>query len=333
MIRFGIIGTNWITERFILAAREADGFELTAVYSRSQETADAFAAKHDIAHTFTDLDKMASSSELDAVYIASPNSLHAAHAVLCMSHGKHVLCEKPAASNTRELQLMIDAAAEHQVVFMEAMKSTLLPSFQSVMENLPAIGKVRRYFASYCQYSSRYDAYKAGQVLNAFNPAYSNGALMDLGVYCIYPLVVLFGQPIAMKANGWLLDSGVDGQGSLIAQYPDMEAVIMYSKISNSAIPSEIQGEDGSIIIDSISDPQKIEIRYRDGRVEDISRPADRPTMYYETQVFIDMIRTAKKESPINSHANSLIVMGILDEARKQQKLVYPADTITNHLQ
>lgn len=325
-IRFGIIGTNWITERFIQAAREAEGFELTAVYSRTQAKADAFAANHGITHTFTDLEAMACSGELDAVYIASPNSFHANHAVLCMSHGKHVLCEKPAASNSTELQLMIDAANQYNVVFMEALKSTFLPSFQSVLEHLPEIGKVRRYFANYCQYSSRYDAYKSGEVLNAFNPIYSNGALMDLGVYCIYPLVVLFGQPNGIQATGMLLESGVDGQGSLLARYDDMEAVVMYSKISNSALPSEIQGEEGSIIIDSINDPQKIEIRYRDGRIHDISRPADRETMYYEARVFIDLVRNGDQQSSINSHANSMIVMGILDEARKQQGLVYPAD-------
>ncbi|MFC5650011.1 Gfo/Idh/MocA family protein [Paenibacillus solisilvae] len=325
-IRFGIIGTNWITERFIQAAREAEGFELTAVYSRTQEKADDFAAKHGIAHTFIDLEEMARSGELDAVYIASPNSYHAKHAVLCMSHGKHVLCEKPAASNTAELKQMIEAASQHNVVFMEALKSTLLPSFQSITEHLPEIGKVRRYFANYCQYSSRYDAYKAGQVLNAFNPIYSNGALMDLGVYCIYPLIVLFGEPKEIRATGMLLESGVDGQGSLVARYEEMEAVVMYSKISQSSIPSEIQGEAGSIVIDSISDPQKIEIQYRDGRIQDISRPADRPTMYYETQVFMDLIRSKQTESTVNSHANSLAVMAVLDEARKQQGLVYPAD-------
>lgn len=325
-IRFGIIGTNWITERFIQAAKEAEGFKLTAVYSRTQDKADDFAAKHGIAHTFTDLEAMAVSEELDAVYIASPNSFHAKQAVLFMSHGKHVLCEKPAASNSKELQLMIDAANQYNIVFMEALKSTLLPSFQSVLEHLPEIGKVRRYYANYCQYSSRYDAYKSGEVLNAFNPIYSNGALMDLGIYCIYPLVVLFGQPNGIQANGMLLDSGVDGQGSVIARYDGMEAVVTYSKISNSSVPSEIQGEEGSIVIDSISDPQKIEIRYRDGRIQDISRPADRETMYYETREFINLIRNGKQQSPINSHANSLAVMAILDEARKQQGLVYPAD-------
>ncbi|SFS88352.1 Gfo/Idh/MocA family protein [Paenibacillus sp. BC26] len=326
MIRFGVIGTNWITDHFIEAARVAEGFSLTAVYSRTEERAAAYAAKHNIPFTFTDAAEMAASSELDAVYIASPTSLHAELAIMFMSKGKHVLCEKPAASNTRELQQMVDAAKQYDVVFMEAMKSTQMPGFAAIMENLPKLGKVRRYFASYCQYSSRYDAYKAGQVLNAFKPEFSNGALMDLGVYCIYPLVVLFGQPDEIRASGYLLESGVDGQGSLIAKYADMEASIMYSKISNSSLLAEIQGEEATMTIDSINLPINIRISYRDGRVEDVSKPVDRPTMSYEVESFIDLIQSGERESKLNSHANSLAVMRVLDEARRQQGLVYPAD-------
>ncbi|WP_308638770.1 Gfo/Idh/MocA family protein [Paenibacillus silvisoli] len=324
MIRFGVIGTNWITDHLIEAAREVGGFALTAVYSRTEEKAAAFAEKHGIPFTFTDAAAMAESGEIDAVYIASPTSMHAEQAILFMSKGKHVLCEKPAASNARELQRMIEAAERHDVVFMEALKSTLLPGFQAVLENLPKLGTVRRYFASYCQYSSRYDAYRAGQVLNAFKPEFSNGALMDLGVYCIYPMVVLFGQPEEVRASGYLLDSGVDGQGSLIAKYPGMEASIMYSKISNSSLLAEIQGEEGTMTIDSINIPKTITIHYRDGRAEDVSKPTERHTMSYEVEAFIGLIRGG--QSKLNSHANSLAAMQVLDEARRQQGLVFPAD-------
>lgn len=101
-IRFGVVGTNFITDWVIAGARQDERFELVAVYSRTQETADAFAARHQIPYTFTSLEEMAQSSLIDAVYIASPNFLHAPQSILCMKHGKHVLCEKPFASNVRE---------------------------------------------------------------------------------------------------------------------------------------------------------------------------------------------------------------------------------------
>lgn len=326
MIRFGVIGTNWITEAFLQAASEIEDFKLTAVYSRTEDRAKEFAEKHGGTLSFTSVEEMGKSSEIDAVYIASPNSFHANHAIILMNHGKHVLCEKPIASNTSELQEMISVAKKNNVLLMEALKSGFLPSYRSIRENLYKIGKVRRYFASYCQYSSRYDAYKNGTVLNAFNPAFSNGSLMDIGIYCVYPMIQLFGRPQKVKASGLMLESGVDGEGSILAHYEDLEGTVIYSKITNSYIPSEIQGEDGSILIDKISSPEKVEIHYRDGRVEDISQPLEHDSMYYEAKEFIELLKSETYESSINSYENSLAVMEVLDEARKQMGLVFPAD-------
>ncbi|WP_374719550.1 Gfo/Idh/MocA family protein [Parageobacillus toebii] len=326
MIRFATIGTNWITEAFIEAARKVEDFTLTAVYSRTEEKAKEFAAKTGAERTFTNLEELAKSKDIDAIYIASPNSLHAEQAIFLMNHGKHVLCEKPMASNTKEVKAMIDAARRNGVILMEAMKTTLLPNFQTIREHLHKIGKIRRYFASYCQYSSRYDAYKQGTILNAFNPAFSNGSLMDIGVYCIYPMVVLFGKPHRLQANSLKLDSGVDGEGSIIFDYGDMDAMVMYSKITNSYLPSEIQGEEGSILIDAIHTPTKVEIRYRDGRIEDITVPQEQPPMYYEAKEFIELIKNGKRESEINSHEHSLLTIALMEEARKQTGIVFPAD-------
>lgn len=326
MLSFGVVGTNWITEAFMQAARETGEVEIAAVYSRTEERAAEFAEKHAIPYAYSDLEEMARSEHVDAVYIASPNSFHAEHAIRCMKHGKHVLCEKPIASNARELERMTDAAAAYDVLLMEAVKSTHMPAFQAIREHLPKIGAVRRYMASFCQYSSRYDAYKQGKVLNAFNPEYSNGALMDLGVYCLYPMAVLFGSPERVQANAVLLESGVDGEGSILMSYAGMEAVVMYSKITSSSLPSEIQGENGSLIIDKISEPQTIQIRYRDGSVEDLSIPVSGHTMAGEVRAFARAVRQNARQTEINSHDHSRIVTRIMDQARSQIGLVYPAD-------
>ncbi|MEK3854420.1 Gfo/Idh/MocA family protein [Cytobacillus sp. FSL H8-0458] len=326
MVRFGIVGTNWITERFLKAALQAEDFQLTAVYSRTEEKAKEFAGKYGVEKTFTDLQTMAASGEVDAVYIASPNSLHAEQAIIFMKHNVHVLCEKPIASNAKELQSMIAAARENNVLLMEALKSTFMPNFLAVKENLHKIGEVRRYFASFCQYSSRYDAYRQGTVLNAFNPEFSNGSLMDIGIYCIYPLVALFGKPEEIKAAGYKLDSGVDGEGSMVLKYPSMDAVIMFSKITNSSLPAEIQGEEGNIVIDKISGPEKVTLHYRSGENEDLTQDQLSDSMYYEAKEFIRLIQTGKTESEVNSFENSMATMEILDEARRQMGVIYPSD-------
>lgn len=326
MIRFGVVGTSWITEEFIRCATLTGDFLLSAVYSRSEEKARAFAKKHGAMHVFTDLAEMARSSEFDAVYIASPNSHHANQAILFLSHKKHVLCEKPIASNSKELDAMIECATASRVLLMEAMKSTFLPNMQSVRENLPKLGPVRRFFSNYCQYSSRYDTFKSGKPINTFNPSFSNGSIMDIGIYCIYPVIYLFGPPESVSANATILSSGIDGCGSITLHYKDMEAIISHSKIANSIIPSEIQGETGNILIDKISTPENIRIVYRDGSSEDITRSQSPDIMFYEAQEFIHLIKTNQLQSSINTFTLNRQVMQIMDEARKQIGLVFPAD-------
>ncbi|QJC52454.1 Gfo/Idh/MocA family oxidoreductase [Paenibacillus albicereus] len=326
MLRIGIIGSNFITESFIDAARHVDGLQLAAHYSRSAERGAAFADKHGILRRFTDLEEMAASGELDAVYIASPNALHAEQAILFMKRGKHVLCEKPIASNSRELLEMIDASRQHGVLLLEAMKSTFLPNFAAIRDNLHRLGEVRQYFASFCQYSSRYDRYKEGEVLNAFKPELSNGSLMDIGVYCLYPLVALFGKPQTVQASAVMLESGVDGRGSLLLGYPGMEALIAHSKISDSSLPAEIQGEQGVMRIERISQPASVRLQLRGGAEEDLSRPQAANTMQYEIEAFVRLIAEGRTESDVNTFELSLAVMEVMDEARRQIGLEFPAD-------
>ncbi|MDR1259472.1 MAG: Gfo/Idh/MocA family oxidoreductase [Tannerellaceae bacterium] len=335
-LRFGVAGTNFITDWVIAGARQDERFELSAVYSRTQQTAEAFAARHGIPHTFTSLEEMAKSKLVDAVYIASPNFLHASQSILCMRHGKHVLCEKPLASNAREAREMIAASQTYNVALMEAMKPTLTPNFLALRDNIGRIGTVRRYFASYCQYSSRYDKYREGVTLNAFKPEYSNGAMMDIGIYTVYPMVVLFGRPLKIDASGVMLSSGVDGQGAVNFTYGGgMNATTLYSKIANSSLPTEIQGEDGLLTLDRINTIGSVtytpRLQAASGKgprpeVQDISAPATRDEYYYEIAEFINLVLAGRRESEVNSHHNSLITLEIIDEVRRQLGVVYPAD-------
>jgi len=326
-VRFGVIGTNRITDWFLKGAGMDERFELTAVCSRSLGRAAAFAGKYNAPHAFASIEDLTRCHDVDAVYIATPNALHAQQSIYCMSHGKHVLCEKAFASNAREAAEMIGVARRHGVTLMEAMKTTLTPGFRRIIDNIGLTGTPRRYFASYCQYSSRYDSLKKGVMLNAFNPQLSNGAVMDIGVYTIYPMVVLFGRPDSIHARSIMLSTGVDGQGTAMFGYDGMDASVIYSKIADSLLPSEIQGESGTI---SISDIHVMdEVRF-------IPRDVKTPVMwsdgvladeyYYEAAEFIDMVLSGRSESEINSHANSLTTMEILDEIRRQSGVRFPAD-------
>lgn len=250
MIRFAVVGTNWITKQFVDAAHETGKYKLTAIYSRSLEQAQAFAKDYPVEHLFTSLDELAQSPDVDAVYIASPNSLHFPQTRLFLSHKKHVICEKPLASNLQEVEAAIALAKENNVVLFEAFKTASLPNFLLLKETLAKVGKLRKAFINYCQYSSRYQRYLDGENPNTFNPAFSNGSIMDIGFYCTASAVALWGEPQAVLATASLLDSGVDAEGTVVLSYGDFDVTLHHSKVSDSAIPSEIQGEDGALVIE-----------------------------------------------------------------------------------
>ena len=150
--------------------------------------------------------------------------------------------------------------------------------------------------------------------------------MMDIGVYTIYPLVVLFGRPQEIKATGINLSSGVDGQGSICLSYPEMEATVIYSKIANSSLPTEIQGEEGNITLNRINIIESVKLTHRKGGEEELTQPATRDEYYHEVHEFLNLIETGATESTINSHQNSLITMEIMQEVRRQLGVFYPAD-------
>lgn len=324
MVNFAVIGTNFVTDSLIEAGRACKDFHLQAVYSRKIERAQEYAAQYGVTDCYDSLEELAEADNIDAVYVASPNAFHARQSILMMEHGKHVLCEKTIASNKKELQQMIQAARENHVVLLEAMRPVFDPGFLAIRENLPKIGKVRRATFQYCQYSRRYDNYKAGIVENAFKKELSNGALMDIGVYCVHPLVKLFGKPKEISAHCLKLDNGIDASGTIIAMYEDMQAELLYAKITDAILPSQIQGEEGSMIIEEIPDTKKIKIRYRDKSWEEITIEKKNNNMYYEVEEFIRLIQNQEDGSEHNQY--SLWELEVMDEARKQMDVVFPAD-------
>ena len=349
--RFGIIGTGRISDWVLKGAVLEQRFEADAVCSRSEESAAALAAKHGIEKTFTDIDAMASDPSIDAIYIGTPNHTHHDIAIRCMNHGKHVLCEKPLASNAREVSEMIAAAKANGVILMEAMISTLSPNFRMVQERLKTMGKVRHYSGTFCQFSSKYD--KLQRILNgedsspvpsSFNPDCSGGSLMDIGIYPIYPMVTLFGRPKSVKADITTCDvptsrgmKPVDLQGCVVYEYDGMSAVTMYSKIADSRLRTEISCQEGILSLDQIHITRQVDFiphgaptsgRASGPSVQDITVPCDPDEYLCEFREFIDVLESGRQESGNNSLDNSLAVAEIMDEIRRQGGIIFPADLL-----
>ncbi|RSL30128.1 gfo/Idh/MocA family oxidoreductase [Salibacterium salarium] len=323
-MNIGTIGTNWITEAFIEAGKLADDFYLYAVYSRDEKKAEQFRDKHGADTYYADLAAMLRDEKLDGVYIASPTRYHAEQAMMAMENGKHVICEKPLCSNAREAEQLMETAEKYNVVLMEAIKTLYVPSFHELQQWLPKVGTVRKAIFSYCQYSSRYDAYLNGEVLNAFKPSLSNGATMDIGVYCLHPMLYLFGEPRDTKASGYVLESGVDGEANVLLDYDGMDAVASYSKITASSTPSEIQGEKGTLYVQTIHRPEKITFVPIKGEKEEIEFSKDVPDMYYEAEFFVDVCKKSIMDNL--NWDNSKRVMQQTDRIREQLGVEFDAD-------
>lgn len=220
---------------------------------------------------------------------------------------------------------MISVAKENNVLLMEAMKTPFMPVISNVKNQLHRIGKIRRAFFHYSQYSSRYDNFRNGIVENAFKPELSNGALVDIGIYPLFAMLYFFGECTKLSASAHFLHSGVDGIGMISMKYTDFLGDIHYSKISNSLIPNEIQGEDGNILINRISMGASAQMQLRSGETVDLGTETE-DSFYYEIKEFLTLIENGQIESKIMSHKISQALMAALDEVRRQIGLVYETD-------
>lgn len=283
---FAVIGRNFVVDSFLEAAAERNDVRLLGVYSRREDTGRAFAEKHGAERVYTDLSALSADDDLDFVYIASPNLCHEAQTIALLRGGKHVLVEKPAAIARDGFERMCAAADDAGRVLMEAMMPAHLPALNVVRSWLPRIAPVRTADFSYCQYSSRYDKFKAGVVENAFDPTLGNGALMDIGIYCVHWLAALFGVPDSLCGACTFLPHSIDGAGAFVARFGDTLCRVAYSKISDGTLPCEVQGEGGTIRIDRASRPRSAELRLRDGTVERFESP-EHTDMFYELSDFL----------------------------------------------
>lgn len=328
MISLGIIGTNWITEQFVKATDETKSFSLTHVYSRTDAKAESFIKdldKKDITIS-TDLNDFMS-SDFDTVYIASPNSLHFEQAKKALENGKNVIVEKPSTSTIAEFTVLDKLAHENHVYFFEAARHIHEPIFKKITE---VVDEHRAELSgatfSYMKYSSRYDAYLAGKKPNVFTTKFSGGALYDLGVYTIYDAVVLFGQPKKVEYDAEILDSGVDGSGSLTLSYPNFDVNIIVGKTKNSYMSSEIYFGRDTLLLDNGGDINHLDWADDNKNVTDIPTTKSENPMDSEAVEFARIMNENDTETYDKLLKYAQIVNRTLEQARTSAGLVFEAD-------
>ncbi|MDF2557609.1 MAG: oxidoreductase domain protein [Bacillales bacterium] len=326
-LKFASIGTSSICSMFIEAALKSDKYELVAVYSRNEETGRAFAKKHGIQKVFTDLNQLSESKEFDVVYIASPNSMHFEQTIRMLQNKKHVICEKPIFSTVRELEEAFQIAEENRVYLFEAIRNIHDPNFIFLKNEIEKVGTIQNVMLQYCQYSSRYDKFIAGEEPNVFSRKLSGGALVDLGVYPINLAIGLFGKPKDFLYHATKLRNGIDGAGTLVLKYDGFNCTIIASKISAGQTPSEIQGVNGSIVLNDTT--TLTELMYVDRKTSEVTKLEGMKVdnnMIYEASVIADAISTRDNEKYQYCKKLSRTVLQITEKSRHQNDIYFEVE-------
>ncbi len=275
MVNYSVIGTSWITESFINGASLTQELALDGVYSRSREKGEAFAAKTGAKRVFTDFSELLS-SDTDLVYVASPNSCHFEQCKALIENKKHVICEKPITITLAQFKELSALADKNGVIYFEAIMYMHSPARKTLREAIDSIGVIRSATFDFSQLSSKYAALKRGELPNIFNPEMQTGALNDLGIYCVYPAVDLFGVPEKIVPVQHFLHTGADGCGSAAFVYGDKIVTIVYSKIGQSRLGSQIMGDEGTIAIGSISQTDNIYLYNNKGEATELVPDIDK---------------------------------------------------------
>ncbi|MCV3320468.1 Gfo/Idh/MocA family protein [Pediococcus pentosaceus] len=249
-MKLGIVGAGMIVKDFLTMTPLLPEIELKAITGTPNgiDNMEKLQTQYGIDRVYTDIDECLANEEIDTIYVAVPNHLHFAFAKKALEAGKNVICEKPFTLNLAELKELAELAQTKQLILLEAITNQYMMNYQKIKEAIPTLGEIKVIECNYSQYSSRYDAFKAGEILPAFNPKFGGGALMDINIYNIHFVVGLLGAPSSVKylAN---IEKDIDTSGILILNYPNTKVVCIGAKDSTATIRSTIQGTKGSVIV------------------------------------------------------------------------------------
>lgn len=328
-MKLGIVGAGMIVETLLPAIPDIKDIELFGIFGRknSEDKLNNLKNKYGIKNVFYDYDELLN-SDADTIYVALPNNLHFEYAKKALEANKNVIVEKPITSTYKEALILSNLAKEKQLFMFEAITNQYFPNYKKIKELLPSLGNVKIVQCNYSQYSSRYDKFKEGIVLPAFDPNFSGGALMDLNVYNIHFVVGLFGKPknVEYYPN---VEKGIDTSGILIIDYDSFKCICIGAKDCKAPIANNIQGDKGCIYLDTPTNVcERFEVLMNDGTNTSVNENNFEHRMVNEFVEFADMINNNNLEKCYEMLDHSMIVSEILTTARQKGGIVFPADNM-----
>jgi Predicted dehydrogenases and related proteins len=326
-IRWGILGCGKIAHKFAADLKLVKNAELVAVGAREQSKASEFANDFQVKSTHNSYEALVQNPDVDAIYIATPHSHHHEHALLCLNHGKAVLCEKAFAINHREAHEMISLARSKGIFIMEAFWTRFLPHYQIVKkylaeEKLGAIKSIRAEFG-----------FKPTPPVSPrlYDPALGGGSLLDIGVYPVFLALDILGKPDFIDAAMTPSSTGMDEQCSIQFRYANGAMAQLFSSFSsNMATGADINGTDGRLRMTHRFHGPTTSLEFYPGIIDSremISFESAKGNGYeYEAQHVTDCLLKRLTESPMRTHADTLLLMETLDIIRGKCGIIYPAD-------
>lgn len=243
-MKLAVLGTGMIVKEVLPVLQKIEGIDLVAILStvRSLETAKDLAKEYNMSLATSEYKAVLDNEEIDTVYIGLPNHLHFDYAKEALLAGKHVICEKPFTLEASQLEELVSIANTRQLILLEAITNQYLPNFDLVKEHLSNLGDIKIVECNYSQYSSRYDAFKRGEIAPAFNPEMGGGALRDLNIYNLHLVIGLFGEPITAQylPN---IERGIDTSGVLVLDYGHFKTVCIGAKDGQESHVYQLNGD------------------------------------------------------------------------------------------
>lgn len=316
-MKLALLGTGMIVQEVLPVLQEIPSIALKAILStpRSIELARRLAATYEVPQATSDYEAILRNPEVDTVYVGLPNHLHYDYAKKALEAGKHVICEKPFTLSLSELEDLVTIANDRGLFLLEAITNQYLGNNAFIKEQLVELGDIKIVNCNYSQYSSRYDAFKRGEILPAFNPQMGGGALRDLNIYNIHFVVGLFGKP---ESVDYLpnMEIGVDTSGVLLLDYGTFKAVCIGAKDCSAQIQSTIQGTKGSIaVLGATNTMPEVMLTLRGKEAQRSNHNSPHHRMYAEFVAFETIISKNQQEQVQKALEHSLVVMSVLEAA------------------
>lgn len=323
-MKIGTIGTGNIVTWVMTEAVRVAGVTYEAVCSRKEETGRALAERFGVGKVYTKLEDMLADPAIDWVYVASPNSLHYVQTKAALESGKHVICEKPFAPTRAQAEELAALAEDKGLFLFEGITTLFLPHFARIREKLAEIGPVRQVSCTFCQYSSKYDALKAGQMPNVFNPAFAGGALMDINLYNLYFVYGLFGMPDKLTYHARRHENGIDLGGVAVLEYPGFVAQCTGAKDCKSENGAQIIGEKGFIRVENPASMCTRVTIMTDAGEQVFDEQQGETAWYWEMQGIAELVAADDRADCRRRMAQSADVMELLERARRDAGIVFP---------